>query len=415
MPNNHLKRRPQEMDRREFMTLVSTGALAGGSLLNSADALGDTPALSPQTSVGSTHGMKYRRLGRTGLMVSEIAMGCSPQGQKTPQPEYFDKLTRIIHMALERGVNLIDTAPTYFSEKVVGAAIKGRRDKVYLADKAETLDRDKLIQEVEQSLRDLGTDYIDILHEHAHYQTPEEIFTRPGFLEACEKLKKDGKVRFCGLSGHNVGIHIEAIKTGYFDTFMIPYNYLIRNPEEVLFPLAKKLDVGALVIKPMTGAFKPWEQMAGDARLDELKLKFNQSNYARASIKWALANQQVASLVIGMEFERDVIEDTAMAGARINEEDEKLLALYAGAVSSDYCTMCNQCLPCPEGVAIPNVLRFMTYHDNYGHRERARRLYAGLPVLNNAARCTDCGECEPRCPAKISIVRKLRAAHTVLA
>lgn len=400
------------IDRRGFLTL-STGALVGSALLGDSVALGNTR--SPQPPAGSTSGMKYRRLGRTGLMVSEIGMGCSPQGQKTEEPEYFAKLTHIIQMAIERGVNLIDTAPTYFSEKMVGAAIKGRRDKVYIATKAESMERDEIIKGIEQSLRELGTDHIDILHEHAHYQTPEEIFTKPGFLEATEKLKKDGKLRFRGISGHNAGIHIEAIKTGYFDTFMIPYNYLIRTPEEILFPLAKKLDIGALVIKPMTGKFSPWEQMSGDARLDDLKIAFNQTNYARASIKWALGNQHVSSLVIGMEFERDVIEDTALAGERITAEDEKLLALYAGAISTDYCTMCNKCLPCPEGVAIPDVLRFTTYHDNYGHRERARRLYSKLPVMTNAARCTDCGECEPLCPAKIPIVAKLRAAHTTLA
>ena len=410
MPKKTQEGAPKEMDRREFLTLVSASTL-GGSILSAIDALGATPA----SASTSTHGMKYRRLGRTEMMVSEIAMGCSPQGQKTPEAEYFQKLTRVIQMAIDRGVNLIDTAPTYFSEKMVGAAIKGRRDKVYIATKAESLDRDELIRGVEQSLRDLGTDYIDLLHEHAHYETAEEVFTRSGFLEACEKLKRDGKLRFSGISGHNVNIHIEAIKTGYFDTFMIPYNYLIRQPAEVLFPLAKKLDVGALVIKPMTGNFKPWEQMSGDPRLDDLKLAFNQTNYARASIKWALSNQYIASLVIGMEFERDVIEDTALAGERITEDDERLLAVYASAVGADYCTMCNKCLPCPEGVAIPDMLRFMTYHDNYGHRERARRLYAQLPVLNNAARCTDCGDCEPRCPVKIPIVRKLRAAHATLA
>lgn len=414
MPGKTEEGKPLGMDRREFLTLVSTGTL-GGTLLSTIDDLGAPSASSLPTASSSTHGMKYRRLGRTEMMVSEIAMGCSPQGQKTPEGEYFQKLTRIIQMAIDRGVNLIDTAPTYFSEKMVGAAIKGRREKVYIATKAESLDRDELIRGVEQSLRDLGTDYIDLLHEHAHYETPEEIFTKPGFLEACEKLKRDGKLRFSGISGHSVSIHIEAIKTGYFDTCMIPYNYLIREPGEVLFPLAKKLDVGVLVIKPMTGNFKPWEQMSGDRRLDDLKIEFNQANYARASIKWALSNQHVAGLVIGMEFERDVIEDTAMAGERFTEDDEGLLAFYASAVSSDYCTMCNKCLPCPEGVAIPNVLRFMTYHDNYGHRERARRLYEQLPVLSNADQCTDCGECEPRCPVKIPIVRKLRTAHATLA
>ena len=397
------------MDRRKFLNLVSTGTLMGAGALTSTTA----------SASASTQGMRYRRLGRTNLMVSEISMGCSPGGQKTPEAEYFKKLTRVIEMAMDRGVNLIDTAPSYFSQKMVGAAVKGRRDRVYIATKAETLNREEIIRGVEQSLRELGTDYIDILHEHGNYLSPEEVFTKPGFLEACEKLKKDGKLRFCGVSGHNVGIHTEAIKTGYFDTFMIPYNYLIRTPEETLFPLAKKLDIGALVIKPMTGNFRPWEQSAGDARLDALKREFSQKNYARASITWALKNRDLSSLVVGMEFERDVVEDTAMSGGRPSEDDERLLALYADRVRGDYCTMCNKCLPCPEGVAIPDVLRYKTYHENYGHHARARRLYSDLPVVRpasgHAMQCTDCGECEPRCPENISIVEKLRATHKLLA
>ncbi len=365
----------------------------------------------------TTSGMQYRRLGRTGLMVSELGIGCSPHGQRKKFRPYCEAMPEVIRRGLDLGINVIDTGPSYRTQPMVGAALKGvKRGSFILCTKSEQVRKGKIIAELEQSLRELQMDHVDVLHEHAHYKSIVGAYGRLEFVEACEQLKKQGKVRFFGVAGHNPDVLAEYVRTGHFDTVMAPFNYLPRGPARELFPLAQRLDVGVFAIKPLTGNYKPWERPAGsNKKLDALAKKYQAADYFEAGLKFVLSNANVSCAVCGMERVVEVEENAAMAGKRFAQRDHDAMKAYAAAVGGEYCRLCEACLPCPRGVAIPDVQRFHMYHDNYGHYERAKRLYAELLPEQRADRCNGCGECEQRCPNGLPIRAKLEAAHRTLA
>src|SRR5437773_11646887 len=156
--------------------------------------------------------MHYRVLGRTGLRVSEVGFGGAPAG--IPQyleawdpsaPAERDSVVRAIRRGLELGLNYLDTAPGYgagLGEEIFGEAIAGRRDEVVLATKTGARDPAGIIESVEQSLRRLGTDHVDLLQFHGGWYPPDEVekILRQGGLETFQRLREQGKVRFLGLT-----------------------------------------------------------------------------------------------------------------------------------------------------------------------------------------------------------------------
>ena len=391
----------RHISRREFVKTASASTLAVGV------GLGAT----------TTSGMIYRRLGRTGLMVSELGLGCSPHGQRKKFKPYCEAMPAVIRRALDLGVNVIDTGPSYRTQPMIGRALKGvRRDTYVLCTKSEQVRKDKIIAELEKSLRELQMDYVDVLHEHAHYVSVVGAYAPLEFVEACGKLKQQGKLRFFGAAGHNPEVLAEYIRTGQFDTVMVPYNYLARRPAQELFPLAHRLDVGVFGIKPLTGHYRVWDlPMGSKPKLDALAKKHQGSDYVEAGLKFVLSNPHLSCTLCGMERVLEVEENTSMAGKRFTRRDDKAMETYAAAVGGLYCRMCGACTPCPQGVAIPDVQRFHLYYENYGHYERGRRLYAELPAPQRADQCVGCGQCEERCPHGLPIREKLRAAHRALA
>lgn len=391
------------ISRREFVKAASATAAAGLGL--------------PKAGAATTSGMVYRRLGRTNLMVSELGLGCSPVGQRQKYAQYCETMPKVIHRALDLGVNILDTCPSYRSQPMIGQALKDvKRDRFILCTKSEQVKHDKIIAELEKSLQELQTDCVDVLHEHGHYGSVVRAHGRLDFVEACQKLKKQGKIRFFGVSGHNPDVLAEYIRTGHFDTVMIPYNYLSRRPEHELFPLAEQLDLGIFAIKPLTGHYRVWDLPLGrNKRLDALAKKYDGSDYVEAGLKFVLSNQQISCAFCGMERIFEVEENTAMAGKMMTRRDRDVMQTYAALAGSDYCRMCEACLPCSRGVAIPDIQRFHMYYENYEHTDRGRELYAALPAAQRADRCVSCGDCERRCPNGLPVREKLQAAHRVLA
>lgn len=197
--------------------------------------------------------MEYTRLGRTGLRVSKLGLGGAPLGGafgKTDEAE----VERMIHAALDEGVNFIDTAPLYGggeSERRIGEALVGRRDQVVLATKAvrsdQRYDYKSTIQSVEQSLKLLKTDWIDVLQLHDVNSQPYELIMEEA-VPALEQLKKDGKIRYTGVTDKDLPLLMRYMRTGAFDTVQFYAKYILVDhaAKDELLPLAEELDLGVI-------------------------------------------------------------------------------------------------------------------------------------------------------------------------
>ena len=362
--------------------------------------------------------MTYRRLGRTDLMISEIGLGGSPA---PPEPVFLK--------AIEMGVNYVDTSSSYSggnSERLIGRVIKGRRDKIHIDSKFhfgrrghDT--RDGLVREAEGSLSRLQTDYLDILLVHNASSGQEA--THEEVLGAFERLKKDGKIRYTGVSCHldPVGVLTPAIRCGRYDMITVAYNafsgrhvekdkvyddYLKISGIEKVLDLAKENDVGVVAMKTMAGGQR--QSLAG--------FQAEGVSLPQAKLKWVLGNDAVSAAITEMVTYEILEENLAVSGKQMSAGEKDSLLRYVETVGGDVCKMCGSCLPgCPEAIAIPDLLRSLMYYRDYGKRGLARSAYRKIPEPNRGAGCTSCGACEEICPYGVRIVDNLRRADRVLA
>ena len=361
--------------------------------------------------------MQRRILGRTGLEVSILGLGgfhlleISTAGAQA-----------ILNRYLDAGGNYVETAPEYGhgeSERKIGPVMAQRRDECVLATKCHARDRDTAGKLINQSLRHLHTDHVDILFMH-HVQTPDEldrILAGDGALRAAEAARDAGKTRFIGISSHgSPEVMIEALRRYPFDVIMTGTNYYDRFNfpliEKELLPLALKEEAGIVGMKAVADGFL-WRSAEQAFR------------YA-----WSLPIHVMAAGANTMDM---LDQDLAYAGAfePMTEEEQERWFFEAPELGTYVCRLCDKCLPCPEGIDIPRIFELEGWYDrqiwdgvvrdpaDYALRERlrfwfqnedrARAAYAVLPVRADA--CTDCGECEPRCPYHLPIVDKLRHSH----
>jgi predicted aldo/keto reductase-like oxidoreductase len=406
------------VSRRQFL---ETGSAALGAALSGSSTLGAT----------AQGDMRYRRFGKTNLMLSEIGLGCAT-GLKSRQlgpvlfNQYREELPSILHKLLDLGGNFLATGLGYHdTEEILGKALhERRRRKDCIIITAPDPPQDEvavIIQRCEQSLKNFHTDYIDCYFSHGRWSER--------FYEAALKLRQQGKIRFIGLSCHVPAKHRERIDAGEVDFIFQPYNYMAlakwtetfdRQSVADLFAHAKQKDVGVLVMKPMTGHFIPnWAKDLSDPKvvrvMAELK-QMGQENLYQALLTWVLQNPNVSAAAVGLTKLNDVVEDCRAVGKRLTAAQEQLLELYAAAATRDYCRMCETCMPsCPKGIPIADILRFRMYYKNYGHHDDARELYGNLAPQRQATACDGCGQCEQACPNRLAIREKIQEAHGLLA
>jgi len=321
----------------------------------------------------------------------------------------------MLRRAIELGVTYYDSAAIYNSgdsERVIGEALSDARDKIVISTKNHYKGADKAAwwKNLTNSLEFLRTDHIDIYKFHdltlKHF---EEFVACPGgLLEDMRKAKEQGMIRHICVSSHDAPENIiKLLDTDVFDVLTIQYNLLDRRNEPVIKHAAAK-DIGVVIMGPVAGGRlgEPSEQIAG-------LLPAQAKSTAALAIRFVMSNPGVGVCLSGMTKIEEVEENVRIADvsegltpeensriAEAFEERKKLAGLY--------CTGCNYCLPCPEGVNIPEVFTAMHYETVYGLRELARRKYNSVSMP--ATRCIACGKCEQKCPQKLGIPEQLRKA-----
>jgi aryl-alcohol dehydrogenase-like predicted oxidoreductase len=219
---------------------------------------GKSDSVITQTNSGE---VPRRSLGRTGVQVSAIGLGGATLGQA----KSLDEAIRITHEAIDNGITFMDNAWEYNqhrSEEWMGKALQGRRDKVFLMTKVCTHGRDAKVamQQLEESLRRLGTDHLDLwqIHEVVYYNDPEMIFRPNGAIEALDRAKKEGKVRFVGFTGHkDPAIHLKMLSHNYpFDTVQMPLNCFdatFKSFEQQVLPELNRRGIAPIGMKSFSG------------------------------------------------------------------------------------------------------------------------------------------------------------------
>jgi hypothetical protein len=352
----------------------------------------------------------YRTLGRTGAQVSDVSLGSSRIKGELGE--------RLVREAIERGVTYLDTAPDYSaegSEQAIGRAIRGVRDRLFLATKFCTpighLPAGSPVSEyvavVEGSLRRLGTDRVDLVHVHACDE--RERLLDPNLHEAFDRLREQGKARFLGFSSHtpNLEAVVEAaIESGRFDVMMLAYHHGIwPRLGELIRRARAERDMGVVAMKTLKGA-----KHHGLAGFREQADAFSQ-----ASFKWVLSNPDVSCLVISFSEPQHVDEYLYASGQALERRDLAVLEKYDRLIAGTYCAPhCGACLErCPEGLPIPDVLRHRMYFEDYGWEKEAMRLYARLE--KQASVCAGCSApCLGACPLGVPIATRMREAHELL-
>jgi predicted aldo/keto reductase-like oxidoreductase len=404
------------MTRREFLrnsALAAIGSRVPANYPFAQEAKAEEPA--DRFRKGS---MTYRRLGRTDLFLSEIGLGGSP-----PPPE------PVFRRAIEMGVNYVDTSSVYLngnSERRIGEILRGKRGKFHIATKFHFSrgwqdTRDALVREAEGSLQRLRTDYLDILL--AHNVASARVVEHEEVLSAFETLKKEGKVRYTGVSCHRNPVEVltSAIRGGRYDMITLAYNAFSETFREEgeaggdnrktsgvgkMLAFAKESGVGVVAMKTMAGV--PRQNV--DAYLGE------GVSLPQAKLKWVLEDDAVSAVITEMETFEMLEENLAVSGRPLSPAERAYLRRYVVAAGRDVCRLCGTCLPgCPSAIPISDVLRCLQYHRDQGKGDLARRTYRGIPAARNARECTRCGKCEQACPYAVRIIHNLRQAHRVLA
>lgn len=308
--------------------------------------------------------MHYRTLGRTGLRVSAVGLGTMVHaGHFGPMND--EESLSAIDAALDLGVNFIDTSDAYgagYSETLLGKALKGRRDKVILATKGGNTmvgpNRGKtdfsaayIGRVMDESLKRLQTDYVDLYQ--LHNPNLDEI-ERGEVWELLERRKREGKIRYYGVSINKMEEGMAAVKGGRSDTIQVEYNMLVQDPAQELFPLAHKAKVGVIARAPLrrsllTGKLTLADQkrfqgedvrarhFAGDLFKQELEkvehLRFlvrgQVKSLAQAAIAFCLAHPAVSVVIAGARNAQQMRENAAASDIKLSRQEiERVTELW---------------------------------------------------------------------------------------
>ncbi|MHA1135739.1 MAG: aldo/keto reductase [Candidatus Thorarchaeota archaeon] len=329
--------------------------------------------------------LKTMRLGKTELEVSRIGIGGIPI-LRMDEVDAID----IVSYALDLGITFIDTANAYTSskttsEELVGKGVAGRREKVVIATKTSVRTMKGSQKHLELSLKRLATDYIDIWQFHGvnDAKAYKRIMAKDGAMVTAKQAIETGVIRHIGFSSHAIDIALKMVESGNFETVQYPINFVNNEAVDELVPLAKKMDVGFIGMKPFAG---------GHLR------------HADIAIKYLLQFDNVLPDPGVQRFqELKQIVDIVEGSWELTEFDEKRIQEKRNELGSRFCRWCDYCAPCPNGVSISWVMNAQlvpSYGDRY-YNNTAK-------AIETAKNCVQCGECETKCPYDLPIMKTIK-------
>lgn len=327
--------------------------------------------------------MEYRILGKTGLRVSRLGLGGIPI--QRIDAEGTKKLVEYLHNA---GVNYIDTARGYsVSEEYLGYALEGIRQDFVIATKSMARTKEAMAADIEISLKNLRTDYIDLYQIHNPSPADIEAVQAPGgALEALLEAKSAGKIGHIGITLHPEELLKIAVDLPWAETIMFPYNLIETQAEEMLCVCTER-NIGFIDMKPLAGG------AIEDAQL---------------ALRYICNNPNVTIVIPGMATVEEAKQNLAAvnaSGPLTDAEQEKVLQIR-NSLGTQFCRRCNYCAPCTAGISIYSQFLFEGYYNRYNLKEWATARYNAQ--AKKASDCVECGVCETRCPYNLPIREMLK-------
>ena len=322
--------------------------------------------------------MEYRILGRTGLKVSRMGFG------GIPIQRIDAKGTRALMLRLrDEGINYIDTARGYtVSESYLGEALEGIRGDFILATKSMSRTKEAMAKDIDISLGNLRTDYIDLYQVHnPSVAQLEQVVAPGGALEALQEAKAAGKIGHIGLTAHSLEVFTMGLEMPWVETIMFPYNIVESQGIDLIAKCAEK-GIGFIDMKPLAGG------AIEDATL---------------ALRYVCANDNVTITIPGMAELAELDQNLAAVNdtTPLTDADFARMDAIRKDLGTHFCRRCNYCAPCTVGISIPSCFLFQGYLQRYGLADWAKGRYAAMSV--KASACIGCGACEGRCPYSLPI------------
>lgn len=327
--------------------------------------------------------MEYTVLGKTGLKVSRMGLGGIPV-QRIDR----EGTRKLLQAMVAAGINYIDSARAYsVSEEYLGYGLEGIRDKFVLATKSGAKDKETMARDIDISLKNFRTDYIDLYQLHnPDAKGLEQILAPGGALEALQEAKAAGKIGHIGITLHSLELFQKALDMDWVETIMFPYNF-VETQAEAEIAACREKNIGFIAMKPLAGG------AIEDARL---------------AMRFVGKNPAVTIVIPGMAELSELQENLAAAEDKSpwTEAEEARVEEIRKTLGSQFCRRCNYCAPCTVGIPIPSMFLMEGYLSRYGLADWARGRYEALP--QTASACIQCGACEPRCPYHLPIRQMLK-------
>jgi aryl-alcohol dehydrogenase-like predicted oxidoreductase len=392
----------QRSSRRSFLAaglVLPAAASASRSIQQSAPAAAPRPE---QTSKPSgAPAFQYRTLGKTGLKVTSLGFGCMITSDGS-----------VVERAADLGITYFDTARSYMggnNERMVGAALKGKRKNVVLSTKTEGNSKQEALAQLDKSLQELGTDYVDIWYLHG--KTTIGAVT-DDLVEALQAAKKGGKTRFAGVSTHSGQQDLMPwlAKNPNIDVILTSYNFIMPPFMDAVIAEASQAGKGIVAMKVMAGGTR--RGRAGDPDIERLR----REGALTSALKWVLRNPHLGTTVPSMTDMDQLDANLKQMSIPFGAADEKILALHLREITPFYCRMCGECAgQCRQGLPVEDVLRFVTYADGYGQFSLGRERYLQLQPAHASARCGNCSGCTVQCPYGVQVAAQMARAQELFA
>lgn len=325
--------------------------------------------------------METVRLGKTGIVTNKNGFGALPI-QRISKAE----AVKLLRKAYENGITFFDTARFYTdSEEKIGAAFAGMREKIYIASKTGAVTAEGFRKDLETTLRNLRTDYLDLYQFHNPSFCPKPG-DESGIYDAMLLAKEQGKVRHIGITNHRLNVAHEAVDSGLYETLQFPFCYLSTQKELELVEKCKAKDMGFIAMKALSGGL----------------ITDSAAAYAY------LAQFENVLPIWGVQREKELDEFLSYIDnpPKMTEEIITLIEADRKELLGEFCRGCGYCMPCPAGIEINNCARMsLLLRRSPSELQLTEEVQKKMQKIKE---CLNCGHCKSKCPYGLDTPELLR-------